>query len=318
MEHTKTAKNAKPTIKLSELNLTPIYIALLVVLISVGKFLVYSAHLSIASCYIILISLLMWFIRLVLYFLWKKKSHKRTDILVTGLCESGKTLMFSQLLHNVVSETFTSIAENVGEYVNKDSGAAIRVVDIPGHERLRGRFFDQYKTSAKGIVFVIDSVTVQKDIRDVAEYDFYPLLFLCKHWLIGLCSVHTAICTLYWVIQAFRKCQYWLHVINKMKPLQRAAQWSKLSSKKNCKWIIHNDQVYRRLISCFIDFSNLVRNTRQSQLQSVDNSTTDAIFLGKQGKDFEFGHLPQAVDVVECSSTDNNLDDIHRWLKTLS
>lgn len=81
--------------------------------------------------------------------------------------------MFSQLLHNVVSETFTSIAENIGDYVNKDSGAAVRVLDIPGHERLRGRFFDQYKTSTKGIVFVIDSVTVQKDIRDVAEYDFF-------------------------------------------------------------------------------------------------------------------------------------------------
>lgn len=90
---------------------------------------------------------------------------------MTGLCESGKTLIFSQLLHNEVRETFTSITENVGEYSVDGSDAVLRVIDSPGHERLRGRFFDQYKATVKGIIFVIDSVTVQKDIRDVAEYD---------------------------------------------------------------------------------------------------------------------------------------------------
>lgn len=95
--------------------------------------------------------------------------------MLTGLCESGKTLLFSQLLHNTASETFTSIAENIGDYVAEGSGKLLRVIDVPGHERLRGRFFDQYKKTAKGIVFVVDSVTVQKDIRDVAEYDFTTL-----------------------------------------------------------------------------------------------------------------------------------------------
>lgn len=107
----------------------------------------------------------------VIYFLWKKRSQKRTDLLLAGLCESGKTAIFSQLLHNQIRETFTSIAENIGDYTFADNGAVLRVIDIPGHERLRSRFYDQYKKSAKGIVFVVDSVTVQKDIRDVAEYE---------------------------------------------------------------------------------------------------------------------------------------------------
>lgn len=42
-------------------------------------------------------------------------------------------------------------------------------MDIPGNERLRGKFIDQYKYLAKGLIFVIDSVTIQKDIRDVTE-----------------------------------------------------------------------------------------------------------------------------------------------------
>lgn len=78
-------------------------------------------------------------------------------------------------MHNELRETFTSIAENIGEYVVEGSGAVLRVIDIPGHERLRGRFFDQYKSTAKGIIFTVDSVTVQKDIRDVAEYVFQSI-----------------------------------------------------------------------------------------------------------------------------------------------
>jgi hypothetical protein len=45
----------------------------------------------------------------------------------------------------------------------------LRVIDIPGYERLRVKFFDEYKGVTRGIVYVIDSVTFQKDIRDVAE-----------------------------------------------------------------------------------------------------------------------------------------------------
>lgn len=47
--------------------------------------------------------------------------------------------------------------------------ASVRIVDIPGHERLRGKFFDDYKSSTRGLVFVLDSTTVHKDVRDVAE-----------------------------------------------------------------------------------------------------------------------------------------------------
>lgn len=48
----------------------------------------------------------------------------------------------------------------------------LRLVDLPGQERLRNKYFDQYKSSAKAIVYVVDSVTIQKEIRDVAEWVF--------------------------------------------------------------------------------------------------------------------------------------------------
>lgn len=46
----------------------------------------------------------------------------------------------------------------------------LRVIDIPGHERLRYKYFDEYKSTARAVAYVIDSVTIQKDIRDVAEF----------------------------------------------------------------------------------------------------------------------------------------------------
>lgn len=65
-------------------------------------------------------------------------------------------------------------------------------------------------------------------------------------------------------------------------------------------------------------FRNLVRNTRQNQLQSVDSSTSDIIFLGKQGKDFEFTHLSQPISIVECSGKESDIDSLHKWLKSLN
>jgi len=42
-------------------------------------------------------------------------------------------------------------------------------VDTPGNERLRNKYFDKYKSSAKAVVYVIDSVTIQKNVKDVTE-----------------------------------------------------------------------------------------------------------------------------------------------------
>ena len=100
-------------------------------------------------------------------FLWKKRRQFRTSVLLTGLCDSGKTALFTRLVYGEGKETFTSIKENVGTH--KTVKGDLKLVDVPGHERLRNKFFDQYKNVAKGIVYVVDSATVQKDVRDVAE-----------------------------------------------------------------------------------------------------------------------------------------------------
>ncbi|XP_063236305.1 signal recognition particle receptor subunit beta isoform X2 [Bacillus rossius redtenbacheri] len=108
------------------------------------------------------------FLTVLILWLWKKHRPTRNGVLLLGLCDSGKTLLFARLLHDKFVATYTSVRENSGEATWNNR--LVKVVDIPGHERLRGKFFDQYKSMAKALVFVVDSVTIQKEVRDVAEF----------------------------------------------------------------------------------------------------------------------------------------------------
>lgn len=50
------------------------------------------------------------------------------------------------------------------------------------------------------------------------------------------------------------------------------------------------------------------------QLESVDDKATESVFLGKQGKDFDFAHIPQNVEIAESSATNEDLDNLKDWL----
>lgn len=118
----------------------------------------------------IAVALIVGLITLVIFiFVWRRGRVSRRGICLVGLCESGKTLIFSQLIYKKAIESFTSMKENVG-VLNIENKAPLKVIDVPGHERVRQRFFDTYKSTARGIVFVLDSFGLNKDIRDVAEY----------------------------------------------------------------------------------------------------------------------------------------------------
>ncbi|XP_034950989.1 signal recognition particle receptor subunit beta [Chelonus insularis] len=128
-------------------------------------------------------------ITLVIFIFWQRRRSVGRSVLLTGLSDAGKTLLYARLIHSKFVETYLSSKENVGDITIKDQN--LQIIDIPGHERLRNKFFDKYKSSARGLIFVIDSVTVQKDIRDVAEYLYtllsdssieskLPILILCN------------------------------------------------------------------------------------------------------------------------------------------
>ncbi|CAH0585829.1 unnamed protein product [Chrysodeixis includens] len=223
--------------------------------------------------YITLLSVIVLLFTLVFWWFFSRRRQQRNSVLLMGLSDSGKTLLFVRLAYSQYRQTFTSMKENVEEYLT--SSNTLKIVDLPGQERLRNKFFDQYKGSAKAIVFVIDSVTIQKEIRDVAEYLYTvlsdpsiqsnnpPLLILCN---------------------------------KQDQPLAKGSQVIKSLLEKEL---------------------NLVRVTKSSQLQSVDPSQrNNTTYIGKVGKDFEFSHLNNRVDIAESSANTGD-DDTPADIKTL-
>ncbi|XP_072320124.1 signal recognition particle receptor subunit beta [Eucyclogobius newberryi] len=99
-----------------------------------------------------------------------------SSVLLVGLCDSGKTLLFSRLLSGKFKRTQTSITDSSAPYKTKnDKNSIWTLIDLPGHDSLRPQYLEKFKSSARAIVFVVDSAIFQKDVRDVAEF-LYVLL----------------------------------------------------------------------------------------------------------------------------------------------
>ncbi|KAG5343334.1 SRPRB protein, partial [Acromyrmex heyeri] len=211
---------------------------------------------------------------LVLFVFWRKRKSKGNIILLTGLSDSGKTLIYARLLCSQFVKTYTSVKENIGDITI--NYRFLRIVDIPGDERLRGKYFDKYKSSVKGLVYIIDAVTIQKEIRDVAEY-LYNLLSDPD--------------------------------IQKNVPVLIMCNKQDQTMAKGC-------YVIKALLEKEM---NLLRMTKTSQLEATDASSTN-VFLGKQGKHFEFSHLDSQIDFVESYASNDdsqmsaNIEELKKWL----
>ncbi|XP_037533449.1 signal recognition particle receptor subunit beta [Nematolebias whitei] len=100
----------------------------------------------------------------------------RSAVLLVGLCDSGKTLLFIRLLSGKFKRTLTSITDNSAPYKAKNDRASTwTLIDLPGHDSLRSQYLEKFKSAARSIVFVVDSAIFQKEVRDVAEF-LYMLL----------------------------------------------------------------------------------------------------------------------------------------------
>lgn len=53
-------------------------------------------------------------------------------------------------------------------FVTLSPSQALRIIDIPGHPRIRGQF-QEYFTDAKVIAFVVDASTISRNGQAVAE-----------------------------------------------------------------------------------------------------------------------------------------------------
>jgi signal recognition particle receptor subunit beta len=116
---------------------------------------------------------------------WAKRRQYRLRrrggcLLLCGISNSGKTLLFNHLTSDVKKPISDSKTVNHGtmalDYLSTDQPIKkVHVIDIPGDLRQRQRDFNVYKTLVKAIIFIIDSATIEKDIKSVSDY-LYDIL----------------------------------------------------------------------------------------------------------------------------------------------
>jgi signal recognition particle receptor subunit beta len=111
------------------------------------------------------------FLALLLFLFFRRQV--RIHILMAGVSDAGKTTLFTQLIlpegSCLKTKTCTSIHENVADLITPKH-RAFKLVDLPGHEKVRQQTLNRYKGLARGIVFVVDSGNIQSNVRDVAEF----------------------------------------------------------------------------------------------------------------------------------------------------
>lgn len=112
-------------------------------------------------------------IALVYGFIKNRKSASRgSAILLTGPSDGGKTAIHSALVFNQVLPSHTSMQTNASVMSLSSSESPprlIKVVDIPGHSRLR-HSFNENLNDAKAIAFVVDATTIARNGAAVAEH----------------------------------------------------------------------------------------------------------------------------------------------------
>lgn len=117
--------------------------------------------------------------------------RKRSSLLLVGSSGAGKTALFSRLTDDSrdaqgsLVATTPSMAENVaalrlGKHGRR--GAVSRLVDLPGHPRLRSRL-DGYAADARGLVFVVDGRegAFLPGVRDAAQCVCHVHVCLSTH-----------------------------------------------------------------------------------------------------------------------------------------
>mmetsp|Transcript_27374 Transcript_27374/g.52120 ORF Transcript_27374/g.52120 Transcript_27374/m.52120 type:complete len:242 (+) Transcript_27374:61-786(+) len=84
--------------------------------------------------------------------------NRGDDIVVIGPCGGGKTSLFLQLYKGDLGQgTVTSMEANQATFNLTGVKKAVKMVDVPGHRRVRS-VLDKHIVSARAIIFMVDAV----------------------------------------------------------------------------------------------------------------------------------------------------------------
>ncbi|OCF35259.1 signal recognition particle receptor subunit beta [Kwoniella heveanensis CBS 569] len=105
-----------------------------------------------------------------------KKAARRNGpatVLLVGPSDSGKTSLFAKLVHGIYPQTHTSVVPSITAFplpspYEDGTTKNLRLIDLPGHPRLRDQL-ERYVKEASAVVFVVDVQAVVRNAASVAE-----------------------------------------------------------------------------------------------------------------------------------------------------
>lgn len=98
-------------------------------------------------------------------------------MIIVGPSNSGKTCLFNLMTTGEPRTTVTSQEANVAHGFKLSKSSKVRLMEFPGHLKLRSKLLDEIRNSVniKGLVFVIDSTVDPKQLTKTAEFLFQIL-----------------------------------------------------------------------------------------------------------------------------------------------
>ncbi|KAI0773714.1 signal recognition particle receptor beta subunit-domain-containing protein [Fomes fomentarius] len=100
----------------------------------------------------------------------RRKSKQRGDaVILAGYSDAGKTAILSTLVYKQTLPTNTSMQTNAALVALPSTDQTLRLIDVPGHPRIRNQF-QEYLPHSKAIAFVVDSSTISRNGPAVAEH----------------------------------------------------------------------------------------------------------------------------------------------------
>jgi len=113
---------------------------------------------------------------LTIVFFWTRKRSKGRSVVFVGSLESGKTTLFTKLICGETKSTVTSIVPNEQEYQPRNGKATLTLKDLPGHDRVRVKWWDTHKAGLRAIVCVLDASGGNKAVRETADVLYNVLM----------------------------------------------------------------------------------------------------------------------------------------------
>jgi signal recognition particle receptor subunit beta len=264
----------------------------------------------------IIISFLVVFTTIII--LWWAKNRQSTSrrgecLLLCGTSNSGKTLLFTRLTMRLAKRTLTSMTINRGSMVLENatsdrSPKKIHVIDIPGNLRIRQRDFNTNKSSAKAIIFCIDSTRINEDSKDVSDYLYdilhektfrqqrLPLLIFCNKQDLNNDNE---------TVQSIR------HLLENELTMKRKTRSSSVAVHQGKNE--NNDDIGRVGKDTF-EFSDI----KDLQIEFVDGSAlgTEKTSYAKHYDDQEEEIIDSAGDETDADSG-ANLNKVHDWIEKI-